>query len=336
MIKQVIYTIIILTFSTGLTGQNLTNLSKSEKKTIITKLTELIKENYVFPQKTDSIVEELTNRFQLGIYDTLTTYNTFSAALNSDIRTISKDYHFMLTYNPSGLISKKELNRRLGNRERFLNYGMSKLEIREGNIGYLKLDFFARHNRKAYKAAFSFLTNANGIIIDLRDNNGGDKKMVGLLASYFLKEKTLLATVKSPKNKDKKISTERFVRKGKMAKIPMVILISRNTFSAAEFFSYSLKNLDRATIIGETTGGGAHPTQRYAVTDSLFLFVPIAQVINPLTKSNWEGKGVIPDMQSSYQNAVTDGHLWLLRELKNTTTLESEKDYYEQIIKKIK
>ena len=215
------------------------------------------------------------------------------------------------------------------NRNAFYNYGVSKLGVLEGNIGYFKLDYFALRNKKAYKAAFSYLSNVNGLILDLRDNNGGDKTMVGLLASYFLEGKVLLATIDYPSGKKEKIYTSRLIKKGRMNSIPMVILTSNDTFSAAEFFSYSLKHLGRATIIGRTSGGGAHPNKVYTVNDKMLLYVPIARVVNPITKTNWENTGVIPNEQSDYKTALTDGHLFILRKLQNTTSLESEKDFYQ-------
>lgn len=77
---------------------------------------------------------------------------------------------------------------------------------------------------------------------------------------------------------------------------PVFVLTSKRTFSGAEEFSYSLKSLQRATIVGETTGGGAHPGGPQRINEHFSVWVPAGRAINPITKANWEGTGVVPDV----------------------------------------
>ena len=85
---------------------------------------------------------------------------------------------------------------------------------------------------------------------------------------------------------------------------PAFVLTSSHTFSGAEEFSYNLKNLKRATIVGETTGGGAHPVSGHRIDDHFMIGVPFARAINPISKTNWEGTGVEPDVKVSAANAL--------------------------------
>jgi C-terminal processing protease CtpA/Prc len=77
---------------------------------------------------------------------------------------------------------------------------------------------------------------------------------------------------------------------------PVYVLTSNFTFSAAEEFTYNLKHLKRATIIGERTGGGAHPGSRFRIDPHFAIFIPTSRSVNPVTQTNWEGTGVEPEI----------------------------------------
>ena len=77
---------------------------------------------------------------------------------------------------------------------------------------------------------------------------------------------------------------------------PLYILTSRRTFSAAEAFAYNLQALGRATIVGEVTGGGAHPFEYRRVHPHFAVDLPEGKSVNPITGTNWEGVGVKPDV----------------------------------------
>jgi C-terminal processing protease CtpA/Prc len=85
---------------------------------------------------------------------------------------------------------------------------------------------------------------------------------------------------------------------------PVFVLTSKRTFSGAEEFSYNLKNLKRATIVGETTGGGAHPVSGHKIDEHFTIGVPFARAINPISKTNWEGTGVAPDVKVPASEAL--------------------------------
>ncbi|MBI4263131.1 MAG: S41 family peptidase [Acidobacteria bacterium] len=95
----------------------------------------------------------------------------------------------------------------------------------------------------------------------------------------------------------------------RFAERDVYVLTSRRTFSAAEDFAYALKNLGRATIIGEVTGGGAHAGGPRRVHDHFFVFVPSARTTSPITGTDWEDTGVVPDIAVSAAKALAAAHL---------------------------
>jgi C-terminal processing protease CtpA/Prc len=87
---------------------------------------------------------------------------------------------------------------------------------------------------------------------------------------------------------------------------PVLVLISGRTFSASEELAYDLKSLKRATLIGETTGGGAHTVAPHRIDEHFFIRVPFGRFVNPITKTDWEGTGVEPDIKVSAANALDE------------------------------
>lgn len=98
-------------------------------------------------------------------------------------------------------------------------------------------------------------------------------------------------------------------------------MTSGSTFSAAEEFSYNLKNLKRATLVGESTGGGAHPVNFHYLKDVKFgATIPFGRAINPITQTNWEGVGVKPDVEISESLALNKAHSLALEHLLKSTS----------------
>src|SRR5262249_22574655 len=89
---------------------------------------------------------------------------------------------------------------------------------------------------------------------------------------------------------------------------PVYVLTSARTFSGAEEFAYNLQSRKRATIVGETTGGGAHPGGVRPINDHFAMFVPTGRAINPVTGTNWEGTGVKPDVAVRADEALETAH----------------------------
>ncbi len=224
---------------------------------------------------------------------------------------VGHDKHLRVNYSPVKLPDRsgpspeeqaefrKELERS--------NCAFEKVEVLPGNVGYLKFNMFGDPEicGPTAVAAMNFLSHVDAIIFDLRNNGGGDPKMVALVSTYLFSEPTHLNDLYNRKeDTTTQYWTLPFVPGARLAGKPAFVLTSHGTFSGAEEFTYNLKNLKRATIVGETTGGGAHPVAGHRVDDHFMVGVPFARAINPITKKNWEGTGVEPDVPAKASDAL--------------------------------
>jgi C-terminal processing protease CtpA/Prc len=184
------------------------------------------------------------------------------------------------------------------------NCFFKKVEILPHHIGYLKLDWFSDPSvcREKAVSAMASLNSSNAIIIDLRDNHGGDPSSTVMLAAYLFDHPEYWY---SPRGAPTEESWTRSpVQGNRLADKPVYVLTSASTWSGAEQFSYDLKMLKRATLIGETTRGGAHAGVFHRIDDHFGIGIPEAKVLNPFGKSDWEGVGVEPDVEVSAANAL--------------------------------
>jgi hypothetical protein len=275
----------------------------------IAKLDEL----YVFPDVAKQMAQALRDRQKSGAYEAIRQAPAFAKRLTQDLREVSKDLHLAVQFTlkpqpetvpPPSDESKAQQRTQLEK----VNCGFQKAERLDGsNIGYIKLDMFGDAEICGPKAtaAFEALGDAEILIIDLRQNGGGQPEMVAFVSSYLFAKRTHLNDIYDRKqNKTTQHWTKADVPGKKFPKQPVLVLTSKNTFSGAEEFAYNLKNLKRATIVGETTGGGAHPTSAVRLDTHFKMGVPFARAINPITKTNWEGKGVEPDIKVPAADAL--------------------------------
>jgi C-terminal processing protease CtpA/Prc len=221
--------------------------------------------------------------------------------------------------------------------ERLVNHGFDKVERLDGNVGYLEMRGFLSPDigGDTAAAAMTFVADTDALIVDLRRNGGGEPSMVALVSSYLFDAKPVHlndlwwrkdgATHQFwtlPHVPGRRFGPEK----------PVFVLTSKRTFSAAEEFAYNLKTLKRATLVGETTGGGAHPGGPRRLTDHFFIWVPRGRAINPITRTNWEGTGVKPDVEVPAALALETAHLLALRDtLKRADDPEMKEDLQRAI-----
>lgn len=150
--------------------------------------------------------------------------------------------------------------------------------------------------------------------------------MIQLISTYFFEEPTLLNTMYWREgDRTDQFWTLPHVPGKRMADTPLFVLTSKGTFSGAEEFAYNMKNLKRATIIGETTGGGAHPGGGMPVNELFGMFVPVGRAINPISKTNWEGVGVEPDINVPADQALTLAHIKAIDALEKSAQSPEDK-----------
>jgi retinol-binding protein 3 len=271
-----------------------------------------LNEFYVFAETAKKMEEALRAREKQGAYDAVEDGEKFAAMLTEDLQGVSHDKHLRVNFVPM-VLPKGERGRnpdaeaQMRTQMERNNCFFDKVERLPSNIGYLKFNAFADPQicGPTATAAMNFLGNVDAIIFDLRDNGGGDPQMIAYLATYLFSEPTHLNDLYNRKeDSTAQYWTLPYVPGKRLSGKPVFVLTSQRTFSGAEEFSYDLQNLKRATIIGETTGGGAHPVAGHRIDDHFMIGVPFAKAVNPVSKTNWEGTGVEPDVKVPSDEAL--------------------------------
>jgi tetratricopeptide (TPR) repeat protein len=266
----------------------------------------------VFKEVGEDVANYITDQFEKGIYDSITKAQSFAQIMTKDIQSISNDKHMRVILRREGPRLEPGSDPILDQYMRTLNsegenYGFKKVEILEGNIGYVAFRYFASPVKATDRVAtvMDFLKYTDAIIYDLRKNGGGNPEMIQLMCSYLFDKKVHLNSLYWREG-DRIVEywTLDKVEGVKMPEIPVYVLTSNYTFSGAEEFTYKLKTRERATIIGETTGGGANPGGMNPITEKLGMFIPTGRAINPITGTNWEGTGVEPHIQVAADSAL--------------------------------
>ncbi len=301
---------------------------------IIDSVTEAYRDVYIFADVAAKMEKYVREKYRKGEYKKLTTVREFTQQLTSDFQEISKDRHIGLRFmsDSEAQMMLTPPTERPGDPladARRRNFGFQKLEILPGNIGYLDLRGFAdaREAGPTAVAAMNFLANADAVIFDLRQNGGGSPTMIQLICSYLFAEPTHLNSFYIRQTDEtEQFWTQAMVQGPRMTDVPVYVLTSDYTFSAAEEFTYNLKNLKRATIVGDTTGGGAHPVDTHFWPNlNVMARVPYGRAINPITGTNWEGTGVTPDIVVPADAALDRAQLEALKGLRDSTDDQDRK-----------
>lgn len=322
-------------------GQPEAALVASTRSEIIEGVLKRLNDSYVFPEVAKKMEAAIRERAQKKEYDAVTSPAQFANMLTMHLQEVSRDKHLKVTYSLEPLPpenqrrepSPQERERYLS-QMRFNNFGFEKVERLNGNIGYIDLRGFmsAELGGETVVAAMNFLANTDALIIDLRQNGGGDPAMVALISSYLFDQPTHLNDLYWREgDRTHQWWTLPYVPGKRYGNKDVYVLTARRTFSAAEEFTYNLKNLKRATIIGETTGGGAHPGGPRRVNDHFAVWVPSGRAINPISKTNWEGTGVKPDVEVPASLALKTAHLAALNKVAEKTTDPRRKQYFKSV-----
>lgn len=297
---------------------------------------------YVFPERATGIEQAVRERVKNKEYEQITSAKEFARKLTADLQAVSRDKHLSVFYFHRGAPpderqeptpEQRERQRQVAGR---VNFGFEKVERLAGNIGYMDFRGFIDPELGAdtVAAAFNFIANTDALIIDLRQNRGGDPAMVALICSYLFGSEPIHLNdlYWREGNRTEQFWTRKEVAGRRYTGKDVYVLTSNRTFSGAEEFSYNLKNLKRAAIIGETTGGGAHPGRGVRLGEHFGMFLPTGRAINPITKTNWEGTGVEPDVKAPAGQALKVAHLAALRKgMGKVADPELKGEYQRQI-----
>ncbi len=276
--------------------------------------------HYVFPDVAKRVGDSLRARLTRGAYDAHGNGMSFAMRVSEDLRDLTGDKHLRMEYivehlqppppplpAPSAPPVSEEQRERAWMDD--VNCGFVRAERLASNVGYVKFDMFGPPALcgATASAAMTFLAGTRALIVDLRENGGGSPEMVAYLSSYLFSQRTHLNDLWSRRTGR---TVEFWTRDSVPGRRfgpdkPVYVLTSGQTFSAAEEFAYNLKSLKRATIVGEATGGGAHPGSGRRLGDHFVIGIPSARAINPITRTNWEGVGVEPEVKVTASAALT-------------------------------
>ncbi len=296
-------------------------LDQAQRTQIIATLAQKMRANYVFPDVAEKMAAAVLANDKRGAYNADSGANALCEHLTTDLREVSHDKHIRLRFSPDSLpedipaADKARYKPSAAEREKELamyrqhNFGIEKFEHLPGNIAYLELGGFlnVETSGDALAAAMTLVADSDALIIDLRRNGGGDPATVALVSSYLFDGDPvhLNDLYYRWSGQTQQYWTHAWVP-GKRYGVdkPVYVLTSGRTFSAAEEFTNNLKTLKRATIVGATTGGGANPGDGFKLAEHVGIFIPTGRAINPITKTNWEGTGVTPDVAVPQEQAL--------------------------------
>jgi hypothetical protein len=319
-----------LIFKQGIAQEKEVKIDAKEQALVVDSIAKFMSERYVFPKEGKEMGDLVQQNLKNGDYDEITDPFEFAQKLTEDLLTINNDRHIGVGYMPERIAlmqaaQEDEDNTELEELEKrymeYSNYNFEKMKILPGNVGYLKFNSFmdASVAGPTAVAAMNFLANADALIIDLRENGGGSPSLIQLITTYFFEDvQHLNSFYFREEDETQQFWTLTHVPGERMPETNIYVLTSSRTFSGAEEFTYNLKNLERAVIIGETTGGGAHPVSGYIINDNFLVRVPFGRAVNPITETNWEGTGIEPHVKTSKAEAMDVAYKMALDSLMKT------------------
>jgi C-terminal processing protease CtpA/Prc len=301
---------------------------------------------YVFAEVGKKMGEAIRGKLAAKVYDSCRTGNALAKQLTDDMQAISHDKHLRVLYSAGGapVIAvdgpSPDRAKRMQGIHRKQNWGFAKLERLAGNIGLVELRSFADPVAGAdtVAAAMNFLAHTDALIFDVRRNGGGEGEMVRLICSYLLpaeKPVHLNSFYWREGDRTEEIWTAKDLPGKRYLGKDVYVLTSRRTGSAAEEFAYDLKNLKRATIVGETTGGAAHPGRLVPLGGNFVAFIATGRAINPVTKTNWEGTGVTPDVEVDADKALDAARELALKRLREKSGDTGAKELLEEDLRSV-
>ena len=277
---------------------------------IVTKALALVRANYVFPELAEQAATAIEARLAAGAYDQLDEI-TLTELVTQHLQEATDDRHLALMLGdvpppnprpgPRPWEPKDHEARQLARRQRFRldNFGIRRVERLDGNVGYLDLRRMPvpANAGPAIAAAMELVAGTYALIIDMRRNGGGSPEGVVFWCSYLFDEPTHFNDIfHADTGETQQFWAHPYVPGSRYLDRPVYVLTSRQTFSGGEDLCYTLQALGRAEMIGETTGGGAHPTRVYPISAAVCVGIPFARSVNPVTGANWQATGVVPDI----------------------------------------
>jgi C-terminal processing protease CtpA/Prc len=282
----------------------------------VTTVGSVVRDNYFDPAIGERVDAMLREALRDRRYATAIDASTLAALLTRDLFAATHDKHLAVTVLRDTPVTRErtpeEADRSRALVVRRANGGVRRVEILDGNVGYLDLSSFFRPEeaRNVIAAAMRLLARADALILDMRANSGGSPGTVALLVSYLFDEPAmpLFDIVHRPPDGADRYTTEPALMPEHDGARPVYVLTSARTFSAAEGLAFLLQERRRAEIVGEVTAGAANPGRPYGVNDRFTVTVPNGRVRSAVGGANWEGTGVTPDVKAAAADALSIAH----------------------------
>lgn len=289
-------------------------IDPAKRAAVVEEIATALERTYVKADKAKSMAAAIRAHLAKGDYDTITDGEDFAQRLTDDLHADTRDLHMRVLFGPHPkdepppppeAAQLEELHR--------MNFGFGKIERLPGNIAHVVINGFPEAKFEAAHQGIGDLmsqaADADALILDLRNNGGGDSDTVAFIASYVFDTKPVHiidiyereANKTTPSWTLAKLPGKRFG-----GKKPVFVLTSKHTFSGGEELAYDLQTTKRAIVIGETTAGGAHPVKLVSLDDQFAIRMPFAESISPITHGNWEGTGVVPDVPTTADAALDE------------------------------
>jgi len=316
-------------------------LTSNDQVRVVNKVIAELKDKYPFPEITARIESTLKQNLNSGAYAKITDPNDFAGRITYELQEISKDRHVNISYTPepqkveplkiqSIYTPTNELDR-MERDNRANNYGTTEARILPGNVGYIKFGTLQplEYAGDVYAAAMRFIANSDALILDLRTSTGANSvDAIPFLTGYLFEHPVHLTNFYMGGNaKVRQLWSFGYVPGPRYLNKPVYALTSRMTFSGGEAFAYELQAQKRATVIGDVTGGGGNPNAVYPIDEHFMMSIAFARVENPVTGTNWNEKGVQPDVPVPQAEALHRAHLIALEKLEASAPAEKKFQY---------
>jgi retinol-binding protein 3 len=307
------------------------DLSDDDRRRLVDQIARELEAHYVFPGVGARMASAVRERASSGGYDDVHSAADLARVITDQMRDISHDRHALLERTPppeQATAEEAEWTRTMAQNHATSGFGAT--ERLPGNVAHLIMTSFepGPDVPVVVTRRLSEIADADALIVDLRDNSGGDPATVAFVASYlFDPPRVHLNDMfwRDDGSTDPFFTTPDVPGKRYGAQKPVFVLTSKHTFSAAEEFAYDLQSLHRGQVIGEPTAGGAHPVAVRKLSPLLSLRVPTGRAINPVTKTDWEGTGVKPDVAVDAASSLHAAQVLALRSILGTTSLSAAK-----------
>ena len=288
-------------------------LDEATIRTVVGEIAARLRDDYVFPDRGALAADALERALAENAYTGFTDPGKFAEHLTGQLRAITRDSHMRVIFgSPFGNQSSPSAPQDTG------------LDVKrlDRNIGYIHLERFAPPEvfNPAADDAMRRLSDTAALIIDMRNNGGGHPASVAYFASFFLDpgKRVHINDLIWRNRGTATFRTESFWSSPTPVSYlgkSVYVLVGPKTYSAGEEFAYDLQVLKRATVVGERTRGGANPGGLNDLGSDLFVVVPTGRAENPVTRDNWGGVGVRPDVLATPEGSQETAMALAIRQL---------------------